>query len=269
MAVGKNKQGPRKRKGANRKVIDPFMKKDWFVIKAPNQFTNREVGHTLGTKSVGNKNVRDTLMNRVVEISLGDLKPNGEDDAFRKFKLRVEDVQGPQVLTNFYGMDMTTDKLRSLVKKWQTLIEAWTDVKTTDGYTVRLFCIGFTQRRRNQSQSRKTCYAQTGQIRKIRAKMEEIMQREASVCDLKELVIKLIPEIIGQEIQKATQGIYPLHNCMIRKVKMLKGPKTDLAKLHELHGGADAVQAASVEIGRIVERPVATEEKTEEKETEE
>lgn len=271
MAVGKNKQQARKRKGANRKVVDPFMRKDWFVLKAPSTFTNREIGHTIATKSQGNKNSRDSLMNRVVEVSLGDLKPNGEDDAFRKFKLRIEDVQGPQCLTNFYGMDLSTDKLRSLVKKWHSLIETWTDVKTTDGYTLRIFCIGFTKRRPNQSSSRKTCYAQSAQKKSIRKKMEEIMQREAAPCDLKELVTKLIPEIIGQEIAKATQGIYPLQNCMIRKVKMLKGPKTDYAKLHELHGGADAVQAASAEIGRIVERPAATEavEATEEEEAKE
>lgn len=44
---------------------------------------------------------------------------------------------------------------------------------------------------------KKTCYAQSSQIRNIRKKMVEIMIREASACDLKELVGKFIPESIG------------------------------------------------------------------------
>jgi len=248
MAVGKNKKLGKK-KGGSRKIVDPFLTKDWFDVKAPNCFPIRQIGKTVATKSRGNKLARDTLMGRVFEVSLGDLKPNGEDEAFRKFKLRVEDVQGSQCLTNFYGMDLTKDKLCSLVKKWHSLIEAHVDIKTTDGYTLRLFSIGFTKRRPNQN--RKTSYAQSAQIRAIRRKMIEIMQREASAVDLSELVAKLIPDIIGSEIEKATQGIYPLQNCFIRKVKMMKSPKTDVGKLLELHGGVDAIRA---DLGMKVKR---------------
>ena len=66
--------------------------------------------------------------------------------------------------------------------------------------------------------------------------MAEIMTEEASKCELKDLVQKFVPEIIGKEIEKATQGIYPMQNCFIRKVKMLKKPKFDITKLLEAHG---------------------------------
>jgi uncharacterized protein YejL (UPF0352 family) len=135
----------------------------------------------------------------------------GEDDAFRKFKLKCEEVSGMNVLTNFYGMDLTTDKLRSLVRKWHTLIEAHTDIKTTDGYTLRLFCIGFTKRR--MGQNKKTSYAQSAQVRNIRRKMVEIMNREATSVDLSQLVqTKLISEVIGREITKATEVTLSYHH---------------------------------------------------------
>ena len=69
----------------------------------------------------------------------------------------------------------------------------------------------------------------------IRRKMVEIMANQASTCDLKELVSKFIPEVIGKEIEKATSSIFPLQNVFIRKVKILKAPKFDLGKLMEVN----------------------------------
>merc|ERR1712183_669448 len=66
--------------------------------------------------------------------------------------------------------------------------------------------------------------------------MRDIMTREATSCDIKSLVNKFIPEVIGKEIEKACHGVYPLQNVHIRKVKMLKKPKFDLTKLLEIHG---------------------------------
>ena len=40
----------------------------------------------------------------------------------------------------------------------------------------------------------------------IRKKMTDIMAREATSVDLKDLVAKFIPEAIGKDIEKACQG---------------------------------------------------------------
>lgn len=212
------------------------------------------VGKTLVNRTTGLKNANDALKGRIFEVSLADLQKD-EDHAFRKVKLRVDEVQGKNCLTNFHGLDFTSDKLRSLVRKWQTLIEANVVVKTTDDYLLRLFAIGFTKRRPNQI--KKTTYAASSQIRAIRKKMVEIMTRDASSCTLAQLTQKLIPEVIGREIEKATQGIYPLQNVCgcnsetvghtansaqvhVRKVKLLKAPKFDLGALLGLHGESSA-----------------------------
>jgi len=264
MAVGKNKKVGKRRKAGGRKIQDPFAKKEWYDIKAPSAFPIRQVGKTMVTKTQGTRTSREGLLGRVIEVSLGDLKPNAEDDAFRKFRLKVEEVQGTNLLTNFYGMDLTTDKLRSLVRKWHTLIEAHADVKTTDGYLLRIFAIGFTKRRPNQI--KKTSYAQSAQSRAIRKKMIHIITREASSVDLNELVVKFIPEMIGAAIEKATEGTYPLQNVLIRKVKMLRAPKTDISKLLEIHGGADAtLSAPAAEKGKELERAAEPEKKVNKK----
>lgn len=241
MAVGKAKKQTKTKKGGKKKITDPFNKKEWYEVRAPSVFPIKHVGRTIVTKTSGTKVARDSLLGRVFEISLGDLKPDGEDEAFRKFRLRVEEVNGRNCLTNFCGMNITTDKLRSLVKKWQSLIEAFADIKTTDGYTLRMFSIGFTRKQLNARPSRMKWYAQTSQIKRIRKRMVDIMHKQTNGLDLHGVVDKLMNEAIGKEIEKRCQSIYPLYNVLIRKVKMLRAPKTDLSKLLELHGGLDSL----------------------------
>jgi len=253
MAVGKNKRLTKGKKGSKKKIIDPFASKDWYDIKAPSIFQAPIVGKTIVSRTKGTKISTDGLKGRICEISLGDLNKN-EDDAYRKMKLRVEDVQGSQCLCNFWGMDFTTDKLRSLVRKWQSLIEANVDVKTVDGYVLRCFCIGFTKKR--PFQIRKTSYAQSAQIRAIRKKMVAIMTKEVGECELMKAVEKFVPEFIGKDIMKACEGIYPLTNVFIRKVKILKAPKFDAARLAELHAGPSGEEVGA-KIARNAEAEAA------------
>jgi small subunit ribosomal protein S3Ae len=226
---------------SKKKTVDPFTKKEWYDIKAPSVFTVRNAGKTLITKTQGTKIASEGLKGRVFEFSLGDLNRD-EEQGFRKIKLCCEEVQGTNVLTNFHGMDLTRDKLCMLIKKWQSLIEARVDVRTTDGYYLRVFCIGFTKKQ--DKQVKRTCYAKSAQIRAIRKKMVDIMYEECSKCDLKELVQKFIPHAISGEIEKACQSIFPLQNVYIRKCKVLKKPKFDITKLMEMHQGGEDTGAA-------------------------
>jgi len=233
MAVGKSKsQVKGGKKGSKKKIVDPFTRKEWYDVKAPSMFNIRKIGKTLVNRTQGTKIASDNLKGRVFEVSLADLQ--NDEIAYRKFKLIAEEVRGRDVLTNFHGMLLTTDKLRSIVKKWQSLIDAHADIKTTDGYLLRVFCIGFTKKA--PQSTKKTCYAKKSQIKQIRKKMIDTMTREVSTVDLKEVVNKLIPDSIGKDIEKSCQRIYPLHDVYVYKVKVLRKPKFDLSKLLEMHG---------------------------------
>ena len=251
MAVGKNKKMGKK--GAKKKAVDPFTRKEWYDIMAPAMFANRKIGKTLVNRTQGTKIASDGLKGRVFEVSLGDLN-NSEFD-FRKFRLICEDVQGRNCLTNFHGMKFTRDKLCSIVKKWHTLIEANVAVRTTDGYLLRLFCIGFTKK--SAHQVKKTTYAQSSKVRQIRAKMIEHIQKEVQGSDLKDVCNKLIPDSIGKDIEKACSFLYPLQDVYIRKVKILKKPKFEMGRLLEMHGES-SVAALTGGDGKI-DRPDAYE----------
>jgi small subunit ribosomal protein S3Ae len=253
MAIDKNKRVTKSKKGGKgKKIIDPFKNKHKYEVRAPSYFPVRSAGLTICTKTTGTKIASDNLKGRVFPVCLADLK-NDKNHGSRIVKLRVEDVQDRRVLTNFHGMRLTTDKLRSLVRKWQTLIEANIDVKTADGYTLRVFVIAFTHKQPNQS--KKTVYAQASQIRQIRKKINDIVKEHVSTSDLKGVVEKLIHNIIEKQIESATRSIYPLTNTHCRKVKVLRTPKFDLNKLMEVHG--DTAADATVDTGAATAEPAA------------
>lgn len=131
----------------------------------------------------------DSLRGRVFEITLADLQNENHEMAWRKVKLQIEEVKGMDCYTNFYGLDTTRDKLCTLVKKWHTLIEAFVQAKTSDGYLLRMFCIAFT--RRHKRQVKATAYAKNSQQKLIRQKMMEIMINETTKNTLQGLFKKL------------------------------------------------------------------------------
>jgi small subunit ribosomal protein S3Ae len=128
---------------------------------------------------------------------------------------------------------MTRDKLCSYLRKWQTTIDVQAEVKTQDGYILRIFVVAFTGRQNGQI--RKCSYAQHAQIKNIRKKIIDILVKEAQSVQLVELVQKFTLEAIPEACKKACQFVYPLSHVVIKKVKTLKKPKFDIVKLNELY----------------------------------
>ncbi|XP_036109239.1 40S ribosomal protein S3a-like [Molossus molossus] len=134
----------------------------------------------------------------------------------RQFKLITEAVQGKDCLTNFYGMNLTLDEMFSMVEKWQTMIEAHVDVKTTNSYLLHLFCVRFIFKKTTTQQS-----------------------------DLEDL---LCSASTGSSNPEEDDGNHDL------RLNMLKKPTFELGKLMELHGkGSSSGKATGNETDTKVE----------------
>jgi len=239
--MGKQKKGG---KGGRKKKMDAFEKKEWFKLKLP-KIKGIQVpyyGWTPANKTAQGVLVEDRLKNRIVTIRCGDLENEPKPDKAEELKtainlkLRIADTREDECYLDFNGMELTRDKTCSLLKKWVTLIEASVDFKTTDNFHFRVFALALTREQPNQV--KKTSYAKTSQVKKIRMKMKEIMQKRFSNISTKEFVSKLVCNLVPPELESQLRFTFPVRRggVVIRKVKLIKRPdKENLARLEDLH----------------------------------
>lgn len=162
-----------------------------------------------------------------------DLAPNQDSFHWRKIKLVVDQTEGRQAITSFYGVDTTKDEICSLIKKRKTLIESVTDVKSSDGYVLRVFVICFTKESPNQK--RKTNYALSSQQKIIRKRITDIISKEVTKSNVTQILNMFTSEVVEKKITKDVSPIYPVKNVKIRKIKVIQRPHIDYNKLNEMH----------------------------------
>merc|ERR1712100_255242 len=85
-------------------------------------------------------------------------------------------------------------------------------------------------------------------------KMTSFMSELGTKGDLKSLVKELISAPIGDTIARDASSIFPIKDCYIRKVKVLKKPKFDVTELMEWHN-ADEAAVSSGDAGEAVAAP--------------
>jgi small subunit ribosomal protein S3Ae len=252
--MGKTKaQGASRGKAsAKKQKLSSFAKKEWRRVYVPGYFKKRDIGFTISHKIARGKTPGDYLNNRVFEQSHQDLS----DDhlhGYRIFKWKSLGVVNDDVLTVFNGMRLTADKLGSLQHKFRTLIDAQVDVKTPDGYTLRLFSFCLTKK----INQKRACYAQQSKRRQIRDTCIEILRTAGESLGVKELCDALVTDTIEKQITEKCSNIFQVENVTVTKVKVLKAPTFTDEELKELHKGRPVAKA--VEAARPAEEAAAAE----------
>ena len=257
MAKGKNKRLPRKGKN-KRNDKHTFLKKQWFTLISPSALKKSiPVGWTCCKKPTGTEVLADFLKGRIAEICYADI--TGEaNDISKKIKLVIDEIHGRICATNFYGFELSRDKVYERLKKRQSLIEVYTDVKTSDGIIYRLFSMLTTNRRPNQVKL--NSYAQHSKIKLVRKTLIADILAYASTVTGDKLAHEVITNVVDSRLEKLANKVIPGVKLQIYKMKTIKRGVIDAKQL--LKEAQDNVN--TVEVGVKDESPDAVNQLTKE-----
>ena len=179
--------------------------KQWYKVVSPEMFGRVPFGETIA-------NDPERVVGRIVETTLGDLTNNFSKQN-TKLVFKVDRVAGDSAYTKFLGHEMTTDYVRSLVKRRTSRIDSIVDVITTDGYHVRVKPSCFTVKR-----------ARANQVKSIRELSKKVVLERSKSLDLNQLIQEAVGGKISLDIYKEAKAIYPLRRVEVRKTEIKAEP---------------------------------------------
>jgi small subunit ribosomal protein S3Ae len=185
--------------------LDKWKSKTWYNVEIPEFMGRNNIGVTPAETP-------EQLVGRIVETTVGEIA-NDFTKHNTKLRLEISDVTGDVASTRFLGHEITTDYLRSIVKRQTSRIDANLDVKTKDGYSIRVKPICFTVKR-----------ARTSQIKGIREVMVKITKDRAAELTFEQFIEEAIMGKLSANIYRNAKSIYPLRRVEIRKTEVRTVP---------------------------------------------
>jgi len=183
--------------------LDKWKNKEWYTIETPEFIGRSVIGVTPADDS-------EKLIGRVIETTVGDIT-NDFSKHNIKLRLAVDNVNGNVANTRFIGHEITTDYLRSIVKRQTSRIDANLEVNSKDGRKLRIKPIAFTVKR-----------ARTSQIKGIRQVMEQAVVKRSSELSFEQLVEEIVTGRLAANIYRAAKVVYPLRRVEIRKTEVIQ-----------------------------------------------
>lgn len=189
--------------------------KQWYKVISPEMFGRSPVGETISYDP-------EKVVGRIIETTLGELTNNFSKQN-TKLRFRVDRIAGDSAYTKFVGHEMTTDYLRSLVKRRTSRIDSIIDIATTDGYQVRVKPSCFTVKR-----------ARANQVKSIREISKNVVLEKSKGLDLNQLIQDVVNGKLSLDIYKEAKMVYPLRRVEVRKTQIVAEPSAISAATPEV-----------------------------------
>lgn len=190
-------------KAASRKVKDRWKAKEWYKIYAPRMFNQAQLGETPSADATN-------LIGRTTEATVHDI--NGDFSKMHvKLKFKVQDINGFDAHTVFIGQDLTSDYIRRLTRRKRTKTDHVIDVRTKDGYLIRVKPMSITEKR-----------IQSSQETALRTIMDAEMAKMGEEKTISEIVKAIIDGEMAHRLGTVCKVIVPIKRVEIRKTEVLE-----------------------------------------------
>ncbi|MDP3066543.1 MAG: 30S ribosomal protein S3ae [Methanobacteriaceae archaeon] len=190
-------------KARRRRVRDTWKDKQWYKITTPKEFGEAEIGTTPARDP-------DMLLRRKVEATMRELSGDFSKQ-YVKLRFQVSDVAGDTAHTKFMGHQVTTDYVRSMIRRGTSRIDAIMKLETKDGKKLKVHMLAITIKR-----------AKSSQQRYIRETMEKLVTAAAINKTQQELVEDIIMGKLASYVYHETKKIYPLKRVETVKTRVIE-----------------------------------------------
>ncbi|MGL4669360.1 MAG: 30S ribosomal protein S3ae [Methanobacteriaceae archaeon] len=190
-------------KARRRRARDTWKEKEWYMIKTPKAFGDKDIGETPARDP-------DFLIKRGVEITLRELTGDFSKQ-YIKLKFEVDNVAGKIANTVYTGHTVTTDYVRSMIRRGTSRIDATVVAKSNDGHEIKLHVLAITTRRSKSSQQKY-----------MRELIQEIIKKSASHKNFEELIETSVNGRLASDVYHKAKKIYPLKRVEVIKSKVIK-----------------------------------------------
>lgn len=187
---------------ARRRVRDTWKEKNWYSVKTPIAFEDKEIGETPAKDP-------DLLIGRGVEVTMRELSGDFSKQ-YIKLRFEIDNVAGNVANTKFTGHKTTTDYVRSMIRRGTSRIDTSVVVKTKDDHRIKLHVLAVTTRR-----------AKSSQQKYMREVITDLLTEAAAEKSFEDLIKSAVNGKLASEVYHTAKKIYPLKRVEIIKSKVL------------------------------------------------